>query len=82
MFSSFEEIVVDFFQRMRPDCKIKISMQQADWKKSTTSVLMSFVLNSTVTLKQWDVFTSSVFFRKYDPLSLEQISSAVLKTKD
>ena len=40
--------------------KLKASLQQADRRKLTASVLMGFVLSATLCLKPWVAFTTSV----------------------
>ena len=50
--------------------KLKASLQQADRKKLTASVLMGFALIATLSLKPWVVFTTSVPVKSCVLLSL------------
>ena len=45
---SFEDMVVSYFQRTRPECEIENFCTTARKKKMTASVLMGFVLIATV----------------------------------
>ena len=57
--------------------KLKASLQQADRKKLTASVLMGFVLIATLYLKPWVAFTISVPVKTCVLLSLKRIFNAV-----
>ena len=48
--------------------KLEASLQQADRRKLTASVLMGFVLIATLCLKPWDAFTTSVPVKSCAPL--------------
>ena len=59
--------------------KLKASLQRADGRKLTASVLMGFVLIATLYLKPWDAFTTSVPVKSCVLLSLKRIFNAVAK---
>ena len=59
--------------------KLKASLQQADRKKLTASVLMSFVLIATLYLKPWVAFTIAVPNKSCVLLSLKRIFNAVAR---
>ena len=53
--------------------KLKASLQQADRRKLTASVLMGFVLIATLCLKPWVAFTTSFPVKNCVPCSLKKI---------
>ena len=57
--------------------KLKASLQHAERKKLTASVLMGFVLIATLCLKPWVTFTTSVFIKSCVLLSLKRIFNVV-----
>ena len=59
--------------------KLKASLQQADRRKLTDSVLMGFVLIATLCLKPWVAFTISVLVKSCVPLSLKKIFNVVAR---
>ena len=59
--------------------KLKASLQQADRKKLTASVLMAFVLIATLYSKPWVAFTTSVPVKSCVLLSLKRIFNAVAR---
>ena len=59
--------------------KLKASLQQADKRKLTASVLMGFVLIATLCLKPWVAFTTSVPARSCVLLSLKRIFNVVAR---
>ena len=59
--------------------KLKASLQQADSRKLTASVLMGFVLNATLCLKPWVAFTTSVPAKSCVLLSLKRIFNVVAR---
>ena len=61
--------------------KLKASLQQADRRKLTASVLMGFVLIATLCLKRWVASTNSVPVKSYVLLSLKMIFNAVARRK-
>ena len=67
------------FNEQDQNVKLKSSIQQADRRKLTDSVLMGFALIATLSLKLWDALISFDPVRKYVSLSLKKISNAVLK---
>ena len=77
---SFENKVMSYFQRTRPDCKIESFYTTGRQKKLTASVLMGFVPIAILCLKQWIVFTTFVPVKSSTQLSLNKISNmAVVK---
>ena len=59
--------------------KLKASLQQAERRKLTASVLMGFVLTATLCLKPWVAFTTSVPVKSCVLLSLERIFNVVAR---
>ena len=59
--------------------KLKASLQQADRRKLTASVLMGCVPIATLCLKPWVAFTTSVPVNACVPLSLKRIFKGVAK---
>ena len=57
--------------------KLKASLQQADRRKLTASVLIGFVLNATLCLKQWCAFTAFAAVKSCVHLSLKMIFNVV-----
>ena len=57
--------------------KLKASLQQADRKKLTASVLMGVVLIAALCLKPWVAFTNFVPVKSCVPLSLKKIINVV-----
>ena len=68
-----------FSNEQDPNVKLKSSSQQADRKKLTASVLMSFILTATLCFKPWVVFTTSGPVRSCVPLSLKRIINVVAR---
>ena len=65
---TFENMVISFFQRTRPERKIENFFTTSKEKKLTALVMMGFVLIATLCLRPWVVFTTSVPVKKYVPL--------------
>ena len=61
--------------------KVKDSLQQADRKKVTASVMMGFVLIATLYLKPWVAFITSVPAESCVLLSLKRIFNVVARTE-
>ena len=59
--------------------KLKASLQQADKRKLTASVLMGFFLIATLCLKPWNALTTSVPVKSCIPLSLKRIFNVVAR---
>ena len=59
--------------------KLKASLQQADRRKVTVSVLMGFVLIATLRLKPWVAFTTSVPVNSCVLLSLKRMFDVVAR---
>ena len=74
---SFENMVMSYFQRTRPECEFESFLQQADRRKMTASVLMGFVLIATLCLKPWVAFTTCVPVKSCVPLSLKKMFNVV-----
>ena len=68
-----------FSNEQDPNVKLKSSLQQADRRKLTASVLMSFVLTATLCLKPCVVFTTSSLVRSCVLLSLKRIFNVVAR---
>ena len=76
---SFENVVMSYFQRTRPECKNESFLQQADRRKLTASVLLAFVLIATLCLRPWFAFTTSVPVRSCVLLSLKRKFNVVAR---
>ena len=59
--------------------KLKASLQQADRRKLTASVLMGFILIATLSLKPWVAFTTSVPVKSCVLLSLKRKFNVVAR---
>ena len=77
--SSFENMVMSYLQRTRPDCEIESFLTTSRQKKVSASVLMGFVLIETLCFKPWVAFTTSVFVKSCVPLSLKRIFKVVAR---
>ena len=66
-----------FSNEQDQNVKLKASLQQADRRKLTASVLMGFVLIATLCLKPWVAFTTSVPVKSWVLLSPKRISNVV-----
>ena len=75
---SFENMVMSYSQRTRPECEIE-SFFTTGSKKMTDSVLMGFVLIATLCLKPWVAFTFSVPVKSCILLSLKKIFNVVAR---
>ena len=76
---SSENMVMSYFQRTRPEFEIKASLQQADRRKLTASMLMGFVLIAKLCLKPWVAFTTSVPAKSCVLLSLKRRFNVVAR---
>ena len=76
---SFENMVMSYLQRTRPDCEIESFFTTGTQKKMIASVLMGFFLIFTLCLKPWVAFTISVSVKTCVPLSLKKIFNVVAK---
>ena len=72
---SFENMVLSFFQRTRPDCKMRASTLQVDRRRLLASVLMGFVLIAILCLKQWVAFITFDFVKSCAHLSPKKKSN-------
>ena len=70
-----------FSNEQDQNVKLKASLQQADRRKSTASVLMGFFLFAKLCLKQWVAFTTSVPVKSCVPLSLKRVFNVVARRK-
>ena len=59
--------------------KSRASIKQADGKKITAPLLMVFLLIATLKLKQWAVFITFVFIKKFDRPSVKMIFNVVAR---
>ena len=75
---SFENMVLSYFQRTRPGCKIESFYNKAGRRKLIASVLMGFVLNAILCLKQRVAFTNFVPVKSCAHLSLKKISNVAV----
>ena len=76
---SVDNIVMSYFQRTRPNVKLKASFQQTDIRKLTASVFMGFVIIATLYLKPCVAFTTSVPVKSCVFLSLKKIFNVVAR---
>ena len=76
---SFEIMVMFFSNQQDQNVKLKASLQQADRRKLTASMLMSFVLIATLCFKPWAAFTTSVPVKSCVHLSLKKIFNVVAR---
>ena len=76
---SFENMVMCYFQRTRPECEIESFFTTGRQKKLTASVLMGFVLIATLCLKPWVAFTTSAPVKSCVHLSLKKIFNVVAR---
>ena len=76
---SFEKLVMSYSNDQDQKVKLKASLQQADRKKLSASVLMGFVLTATLCLKPWFAFAFSVPVKSCVFLSLKRIFSVVAR---
>ena len=67
------------FNEQDQNVKLKPSLQQADRRKLTASVLMGFVLIATLRLKPWVAFTTSIPAKSGVLLSLKRICIVVAR---
>ena len=67
------------FNEQEQIAKLRASIQQADSRKMTASVLIDFVVIATLCSKQWATFTSFVPVKKFDHLSLKKVFNVVVK---
>ena len=65
---SFENMVLSYFQRSRPDCKIESNVTTGRQKKLIASVLMELFIILTLFLKLWGVIITTVPVKKHVPL--------------
>ena len=73
---SFENMVLSYFQRLRPECRIASSVSTGQQKKLIASVKTEFANIVTLFLKLLDVFITLFFIKKHDLLWVIDISRA------
>ena len=78
----FENMVMSYFLRTRPDCKIESFDTTGRQKKIDRSVLIAFVLIATLFLKQWDAFTTFVPVKSCAHLSLKKRSNEAVEEEN
>ena len=76
---NFENMVMSYFQRRRPQSKMKETIKQADRRKLTASMLLGFVLIAALCLKPWVVLTTFFLVKKRGHPSLKSLSNVVVK---
>ena len=75
---SFENVVMSYFQRVRPESKVESFYTMSSQKKMMHPVLIAFVDTKTLCLTLWDVFIIIVPVKKLVVLSLgKKISYAL-----
>ena len=75
---SFEIMVMCYFQRTRPDCKIE-SFYTTGRQKKYDRMLMGFVLIAILCLKQWFAFTAFLLVKSCAHLSLKKIPNVAVE---
>ena len=78
---NFENMVVSYFQRGRPQLKWKVSTRRVHRKKLMHSVLMAFLDTVTLCLKLWDNIIIIAHVKKLVLLSLRKSFSEAEKEK-
>ena len=76
---SFEKMFLLISNEQGQIVKLKASLQQANRRKLTASVLMGFVFIATLSLKPWLAFTSSAPVKSCVLLSLMRIFNVVAR---
>ena len=76
---SFENIVMSYFQRFRPQCKMESFHTTVTEERLMHTVLMAFVDTAALRLKLWDSFINIAHVKKFVHLSLRKKFSEVLK---
>ena len=61
---SFENMVLSYFQRSRPDCKIESNVTTGRQKNLIASVQMEFFYHCTLFLKLWGVIITTAPVKK------------------
>ena len=75
---SFENMVMSYFQRKRPDCKIERFYTTGRQKKIDRFSVDGFVLIAILCLKQWVAFTTFVPVKSCAHLSLKKMSNVAV----
>ena len=75
----FENMVMSYFQRIRPECEIERFFTTGRQKKSDCLSVDGFFLIATLSLKPWVVFTTSVPLKSCVLLSLKEIFNVVAR---
>ena len=76
---NFENMVMSYFQRQRPDCKIESSYTTSTQKKIDCFKQLVFALIVILCLRLWVASIITVHVRKHDLLYLKTISNAATK---
>ena len=79
---SFENMVMSYFQRTRPVCRIESCYTKSRRQKLTTSVLIAFFLIATLCLKLWVAFITFLLVKRNVHLSLKKILNVVVRKED
>ena len=75
---SFENMIMSYFQRTRPDCKIESFYTTDRQKKSDRLTVDGFCLIAILCLKQWVAFTNLVPVKSCAHLSLKKMSNVAV----
>ena len=75
---SFENMVMSYFQRTRPDCKNESFYTTGRQKKLIASVLMGFFLIAILCLRQWVALTTFAAVKSCAHLSLKKITNVAV----
>ena len=76
---SFDNMVMSYFQRVKPQCEVESFDTTAMQKKMTHTVLMALAGTATLCLKLWDDNTIIVHVKKLVHLSLRKNFNEALK---
>ena len=79
---SFENMVMTYFQRTRPDCKIESFYTTGRQKKIDRFSIDGFFLNAKFCLKQWVAFTTFVRVKSSALSSLKEISNLAVEKEN
>ena len=76
---SYENMVMSYFQRVRPQCKVESFYMEGIQKKMMHTVLMAFVDTAILFLKLWDAIFIFVYVKKLVHLPLRAKFNEELK---
>ena len=78
---SFENMVMSYFQRTRPDCKNEIFYTTGREEEIDRFSVDGFVLDAILCLRQWLAFNTFVPVKSCVHLSLKEISNVAVRKK-